>query len=137
MGLFLPFVRIKGLTQSQIVPYTLFDLAESNQFKFIFTMNHGSNAWFFLWFAEHYKSVYCIESNVSLFYCVFGSKKTIYCLTFAESMDLLIVNYWMNFKSDALYLYWKDHLAIVLFTNFTLSSKVDCLIIYICLRCIF
>ena len=61
---------IKGKTQSQIISYTLFDLAESNQFKFIFNMNHGSSIWIF----ERLVS-YVIEQNSTRrlpnwYYCI-------------------------------------------------------------------
>ena len=40
---------------------------------------------------EQYKSAYRIEITVSLFYRVpFGRRITIYCLNFAECMDLFI-----------------------------------------------
>ena len=42
-GHFLRFVSLKGLTRLQIILHSLFDLPESNQFKFIFTMNHRGN----------------------------------------------------------------------------------------------
>ena len=54
----------KRLTRSQIISYTLFDLIESNQFKFIFTMNHGSKVWFSYDLTEQKKSVYRIEITV-------------------------------------------------------------------------
>ena len=46
---------------------------------------------------EQYKSVYGIEITVSLFYRVFfGRKITIYCLNFAERMNLFIEVYRMT-----------------------------------------
>ena len=42
------------------------------------------------------KSVYQIEISVSLFYGVFGSKATIFCLNSTEHMDLFIAVYRMS-----------------------------------------
>ena len=43
-------IRVKGLTQSQIISYILFDLTECNQLKFFFAINQMGNVWLFFWF---------------------------------------------------------------------------------------
>ena len=131
MGLFLPFVVIKGLARSKIISYIYLiwqNLISSDSFS----LNHGSTIWLFLWFNRTVQKRlrnwdYCILILPCIF---FGSKITVYCLNFAERMYLFIVVFRMiNCKSDLLYLYRKDHLAIFLFIKFTRSSEFDCFMI--------
>ena len=89
------------------------------------------NVWFPIWFNRTVQGIYRIDITVSLFYpCFLVANFAIYCLNFTERIDSFILVYRMSWsKSDILNLYRKDHLAILLFIKFTLSSKFDCLII--------
>ena len=64
-------LSLKGLIRSQIILYTLFNLPESNQFKFIFNMNHGSNVWPYLWFNRTVQTLFTKLISVHLQFTVF------------------------------------------------------------------
>ena len=87
---------------SQIISYTLFDLTESNQLKFIFTIIialtfEHLNIWFPIWFNRTVQGVYRTDITVSLFYLYFlAANFTIYCLNFVESIDSFILVYGMS-----------------------------------------
>ena len=89
------------------------------------------NDWFPIQFNRTAQGVYQIHITTSLLYpCFLTANFIIYCLNFAERIDSFILVYRMGkSKSDVLYLYGKDHLAILLFIKFTLSFEFDCLII--------
>ena len=96
-GLIPSFVLIKGHSRSQIFSYTLFDLTESNQFKFIFTVNNGGNVWLLLSdLTEQYEVFTKLRLLYPYFIRVFGRKITIYCLSFAEHIDVFIAVYRMT-----------------------------------------
>ena len=70
--------------------YTLFDLAESNQFKFIFTVNHGTNCLSSPIIQQNSTKVFTeLRLLYPYFTVFFGSKITIYCLNFADIWTIL------------------------------------------------
>ena len=79
-----------------------------------------------MWFNRTVQGVYRIDITLSLFYpCFLAENFTTYCLNFAERIDSFILVYCMSKWDMLTYLYRKDHLAIVVFIKFTLSSEFD------------
>ena len=67
------FSGCEGLARSQVIPYPSFGLTEYNQFKFIFTINQGSNVWLCLWFNRTVQTTFTeLRSMLSLLYCAFA-----------------------------------------------------------------
>ena len=69
---------LKGCSPDRKLFHTLFELSKSNQFKFVFTMNHGSNVWLCLSFNRIVQTVFTKLRSVDHGFTVFLAAKSQY-----------------------------------------------------------